>query len=134
MKLYDKYFDKFINLIPSYNDILRIKKYKKLQIHYENNISESYIEKLKLKEFNLKNNKKSIYDECLLYNINHNLEGFKYNLHLMPINQFENHISNYIQLLNGTGYFIFDSTDDYYDVMIKNKEFSIWCSQLIINL
>jgi uncharacterized protein (DUF885 family) len=139
MKLYDKYFDEFINLVPTYNDLLRIQKYKKLQIHFENNISESYIEKMKefnLKYYNILKNKKklNIYDECLIYNIENDLEGNNFNLHLMPINQFENHITNYIQLLNGTGYFIFESIDDYNDFMIKNKEFSIWCSQLIINL
>lgn len=139
MKLYEKYFEEFINLTPSYNDILRIKKYKKLQIHYENNISEPYIEKMEdfnLKYYNILRNKKkkSIYDQCLIYNIKHSFEGYKYNLHLIPISQFENHITSYIQLLNGTGYFIFESTDDYNDFMLKNKEFSIWCSQLIINL
>lgn len=139
MGLYDQYFDEFINLVPSYNDLLRLPKYKKLQIHYENNISDFYIEELK--KFYKKNleilnkkNKLNIYDECLKYNINQGLEGFNYNLHLMPISQFENHITSYIQLLNGTGYFIFETINDYKDFMVKNKEFSIWCTQLIINL
>ena len=139
MKLYDIYFNEFINIYPLYNDLLRLPKYKKLQVHYENNISDSYLERIK--EFNTKyldilnkKNKLNIYDECLKYNINQSLEGLKYDLHLMPISQFENHISNYIQLLNGTGYFIFENINDYKDFMLKNKEFSIWCNQLIINL
>jgi len=52
MKLYDNYFNEFINICPSYNDLLRLPKYKKLQIHFENNISDNYLEKLK--EFNTK--------------------------------------------------------------------------------
>jgi uncharacterized protein (DUF885 family) len=139
MKLYDMYFDEYIKLFPSLNDILRIPKYKKLQVHYENNISELFIDKLKkfnIKYLNIlnKNKKLNIYDKCLKYNLLQSLEGLDYNLHLMPISQFENHITNYIQLLNGTSYFIFESIQDYKDFMLKNKEFLIWCNQLIINL
>lgn len=139
MNIYDKYFDEYIKLFPSFNDALRIPKYKKLQIHYENSISDFYIEKIKkfyLKYLEIlnKNKKLNIYDKCLKYNLVQSLEGFEHQLHLMPISHFENHIINYVQLLNGTSYFIFESIQDYKDFMLKNKDFLIWCTQLIINL
>ena len=139
MKLYDTYFDKYMNLYPSLNDELRIPKYKRLQVHYENNISDLFINKLKkmnIKYLDLLNKKEklNIYDQCLKYSLQQSLEGLKYDLHLMPINQITNQIANYIQLLNGTGYFIFESIQDYKDFMLKNKEFLIWCNQLITNL
>ena len=139
MKIYDKYFDDYIKLNPSMNDVLRLTKYKKLRIHYENNISNDYINKTKtnFKKYLDKINKKpnlNIYDKCLKYNITHELKGFKYNLHLMPISQFDNQISDYVELLNGSGYYIFDSESAYSDFLLKNKEFSVWCFQLITNL
>ena len=132
------YFDEYIRLYPSLNDLQRLPKYKRLQVHYENNISNTFIQKLKeinIKYLEILNNRKlNIYDKCLKYNLQQSLEGLEYNLHLMPISQIENHIINYIQLLNGTSYFIYESTQDYKDFMLKNKEFLIWCNQLIINL
>ena len=52
MNLYDKYFDDLINLTPSMNDYLQIKKYKNLRIYYENNISKEFF--IKIKDFLLK--------------------------------------------------------------------------------
>jgi uncharacterized protein (DUF885 family) len=138
MSLYDKYFDEYIKLHPSLNDIFRISRYKHLQVHYENYLSRSNIQINKdlctryLKILN--KDRLNIYDRCLKYNLELDLKGFKYNLHLMPITQLDNQISNYIQILSGTGYFIFETIEDYKDFMLKNKEFSIWCDQLIINL
>lgn len=139
MSVYDTYFDEYIKLYPTVNDIYRINKYKHLQKHYENNLSItnlSIIKDLNIKYLSIidKRKKLNIYDKCLKYNLKLYLDGIKYNLHLMPINQLDNQISNYIQILNGTGYFIFETIDDYKDFMLKNKEFFIWCDQLIINL
>ena len=138
MKLYDEYFNELINLIPSMNDYLQIKKYKALRIHYENNISKEFF--IKLKDFLLKykkiiskKEKKTIYDDVLKYEIDKSLEGFKYPFELMPMTQMNNNISDYMQMLNGSSIYVFKTTDDYKDFMEKNKEYSVRCSQIIVN-
>ena len=135
MKLYDEYFDELINLFPSMNDYLQIKKYKELRIHYENNISKEFL--IKLKEFLLKYKKivkgNTIYDKVLKYEIESSLEGFKYPLELMPMTQMDNMVSDYMQMVNGSSIYTFTKEDDYRDFMEKNKEYSIKCSQVIIN-
>jgi uncharacterized protein (DUF885 family) len=138
MNLYDKYFDDLINLTPSMNDYLQIKKYKNLRIYYENNISKEFFIKikdflLKYKKILSKKGKKKIYDEVLKYEIDISLKGFKYPFELMPMTQMNNTISDYMQMLNGSSVYVFKTVDDYKDCMEKNKEYSIRCSQVIIN-
>ena len=139
MSLYSKYFDEYIKLFPSLNDYLQIPKYKKLQIYYENSISDNYVEKIRkfaLKYKYILNKKKTlnIYDKVLKYEIDTTLEGIDYPLHLMPLTQMENGISDYIQSVNGSGVYVFKTIKDYTDFMLKNKDFSIWCYQVIVNL
>ena len=72
MSLYSSYFEDFIKLFPSLNDYLQLQKYKKLQIYFENSISEDYVEKirnfaLKYKEILKKKKTLSIYDKILKY-------------------------------------------------------------------
>ena len=47
MNLYNEYFDELINLNPSINDSLQIKKYSHLKNKYENNLSPIHIKKSK---------------------------------------------------------------------------------------
>ena len=140
MSLYDKYFDDLIKLFPSLNDYMRIPKYKNLQVHFENSISEAYTEKmrnflLKYKKILDKKKNLTIHDKVLKYDIDSSLEGIDYPLNLLPISQMENSVSDYIQSLSGSGsgVYVFKTTRDYEDFMSKNKEFSIWCYQAIIN-
>ena len=118
MSLYSKYFDEYIKLFPSLNDYLQIPKYKKLQIYYENSISDNYVEKIRkfaLKYKYILNKKKTlnIYDKVLKYEIDTTLEGIDYPLHLMPLTQMENGISDYIQSVNGSGVYVFKTIKDY---------------------
>jgi uncharacterized protein (DUF885 family) len=139
MSLYSKYFDEYIKLFPSLNDYLQLPKYKNLQIYYENSISDDYVEKIRkftLKYKNILKKKKTlnIYDTVMKYELDTTLEGIDYPLQLMPLTQMENGISDYIQNVNGTGVYVFKTKKDYTDFMLKNKDFSVWCNQVIVNL
>lgn len=138
-RLYDQFFDEFIHLFPSLNDYLGIDKYKKLRVHLENSISEQFIGSLKrffLKYNTIVKNKKkhNIYDKTLLYNIKMGLESLEYPFHLLPIDQMNDGVSMYFQETAGIGVYMFKTTDDYIDFMKKNKDYYVWCCQVIVNL
>ena len=139
MEIYDKFFDDLIHLSPSLNDYLQLPQYKSLRTKLKNSISPEYIKKTKkfyqkydkiLKEKKSKN----IYDKVLKYEIKINLEGYKYNFQYFPIDQMNNIVSFYIQLLNGTGEYLYQTHEDYKAFMIRNRDFAIYCCQMISNM
>ena len=139
MEIYDKFFDDLIHLSPSLNDYLQLPQYKSLRTKLKNSISPEYIKKTKkfyqkydkiLKEKKSKN----IYDKVLKYEIKINLEGYKYRFEYFPIDQMNNMVSFYIQLLNGTGEYLYQTHEDYKAFMIRNRDFAIYCCQMISNM
>ena len=138
MNLYDEYFDELMQLFPSMNDFLQVPKYRRNRTRFENSIAPEYNDKiknfaLKYKQKLNKIKKKSMYDKVLEYEINSTLKGMKYPFELLPLDQMNNGISGYFQEANGEGMFEFKKNQDYLDYMEKNKEFALWCCQVIIN-
>lgn len=128
-KLFNEYFDEYMNIFPTTNDMLKLKKYKNKQHLFENSISKQHMEvqkkfykKIKLKLE--KTNNKSLNASLLKYKINRSLEEFKYDLHLLPLSHMDNFISVFVEMANGSTLFEFKTKKDYLDFVIKTNNFS----------
>ena len=118
MKLYDNYFNDYIELTPSLYDCLNLKSYKYLKNKMENPFSSEHIKKqnelhtLYLNKLN-KIRKPNIYDKTLMYICNDTIESNKYNFNLTPINHQENIIESILDMANGNGIYTFNKKKDY---------------------
>ena len=127
-KLFEEYFDNFVNLFPTTNDMLKMKKYENKSHLFENSISLEHIKKQKdfYLEYKskLKNkNKKSNYHKLLFFKINRSLKEFKFNLQLLPLNHMENFISFFSEMSSGATLFKFKTKKDYDNFIIKANNF-----------
>lgn len=149
-KIYNDYLDDLIKIYPEWNTYLQIPKYKHLQKYYTN-ISKTDLEKQKkfyekykkrlekrMNESQYKKYPKNIklYDKILKYEIDNSLDSFKYNFHLLPIDQMDNIIINYMIDTSGSGdgLYKFNTIQDYKDYIHRTKEFSKFCNQCILNM
>ena len=139
MKIYDNYFHDTILISPSINDYLNLHKYKHLKNKLENNLSKSYIKQQKELHSNYLNKlgkKKSttIYDKTLIYICHENLDYYKFNFNLTPINHLDNIINHIIEMTTGNGLYIFETKKDYIDFIDKIKIFDEIVESIIANM
>ena len=138
-KLYDDYFDEIMNLNPSLNDSFQIEKYKHLNKHFENYISEEHIKKEKklYEKYLAKINslkKLSLYDSVLKYQCVKGLNFLKYDYHLLPLEQENNVISFFCEMANGTSLYVFKTIKDYENFINKTQEFLLFLDTCIENM
>jgi uncharacterized protein (DUF885 family) len=139
MKLYDKYFDEYINLSPSLYDCLNLSDYKHLKNKMENPLSLDYIEKqkelhTKYLQILWKKKRTNVYDKTLIYMCNDVLESFKYNLELTPINHQENLLYYILEMASGEGIYTFNKKQDYADFITKMCNFNEIVDSIIYNM
>ena len=139
MKIYDNYFHDNILISPSINDYLNLPKYKHIKNKLENNLSKSYIKQQKELHSNYLNKlgkKKSttIYDKTLIYICHENLDYYKFNFNLTPINHVDNIINHIIEMVTGNGLYIFETKKDYIDFIEKIKIFDEIVESIISNM
>ena len=139
MKLYNDYFDEYIHLFPSCNDYLNLAKYKYLKSKMENHLDLNHIklQKQLFKKYLNKLKEKSnykIYDKVLMYNLKENLESYRYNYNLTPINHQENFIAGILEMANGESSFIFENKKDYSIFIEKISKFNEMILSVIKNM
>ena len=135
-KIYENFFEEYINLFPTLNDYLDLSKYAHLKRFYENSISEEHIKLQKIFFNNYKNKVKETNNISIIfnYNIKNLLEEFKYNFHLIPLNHTNNPISEFIEMASGNGLYKFNNKNDYIFFIEKTYHFSIYLNQCINNM
>jgi len=139
MKIYEDYFHDTILLSPSTNDYLNLPQYKYLKNKFENYLSKSYIKQHKelhskyLQKL-IKKKKSTIYDKTLIYICNENLDYYKFNFNLTPINHLDNIIHDIIEMSSGKGLYIFDTKKDYIDFIEKIKILDEIVKSIITNM
>lgn len=137
--IYIMYFNELINLFPTINDALNLKKYKHLKKRFENSINPSHI-KLQ-KEFYYKYLKlveaipnKTIFDQVLLYDIKTAISSLKFNYHLLPLDHENNPVAWFCEMANGSSIYDFKTQQDYHDFINKTQEFILFLENCLINM
>lgn len=134
--IYNKFFDDYIKIFPTFNDYLSLSKYSNLKKYYENSISDDHIELQKkfLNSYKNKVKETNITSKIFNYNIKISLEELKYNFHLLPLNQSNNPISDFVEMASGHGLYKFKNENDYIFFVEKTYHFSIFLNQCISNM
>ena len=124
-KIYQDFFDEYIELFPSCNDYLNIKKYSHMRDKLENSLDDTHIERQKrlyrkyIKVINSLD-KKSLSKDAILYNkvlkfhCSNALEFYRYNFILTPINHMENLLIYIFEMASGETIFEFNNKNDYH--------------------
>mgnify|MGYP005625738475 CR=1 FL=1 len=142
---FKKYFDDYIVEHPLMATFIGNHKYNHL---YPNYLLDSEIEKSK--KFNLtyldktKNLKKKFgktiskqeihFLNLLQSRLEDNLEGYKHNFHLLPLDHFDNFIIDYIDLVSGKSYFPLKTKKDFQNLISKTKHFLVLCDTAICRM
>jgi uncharacterized protein (DUF885 family) len=141
-ELFDSYYDEHNRLFPlaatangdnRFNDV------------FPNDISEAYRDTLKqffqryleslsaYDRSSLAENDQTSYD-ILKWDLEIALEGFRYNDHLMPVNQFWSPVLTFPQLGSGQGNQPFKAVKDYDNFIKRIDGFTTWCDTAIENM
>lgn len=128
----DRYIHEYILLHPSFNDFIGLKEYNYLRKHWENSLTDEFIEKERylLQTFLLEISKKSklnIWEETFKYDLEMNLKLIDSPMIYLPLNHLDNPILMFIELSLGDSIYNFDCVEDYDFFIIKTQEFDIWC-------
>lgn len=139
-KLYDNYFDDFINIFPSTNDELNIKKYSHLNHLLENSLSNQHISLQKefykkyIKIIKEKKSSINIYDKTILYDCTKSLKSLNYNFNFIPINHQENILLFIMELPSDQGTYPFSTKIDYINVVRKLENLECITTSIIYNM
>ena len=128
-KIYEDYFDEYIELYPSCNDYLNIKKYNYLKDKLENPFNDNHIEKQNIlcrKYIQIVNSldkkilskKDKLYTKVLKYECSNAIKFNRFNFDVIPINHMENSLINIFEMASGEGIFSFNNKKDF-DVFIR---------------
>ena len=130
-KLFDNFFMEYLTLNPIMATFIGINDYNHL---YPNYLSEKEISRQKdfyTKYLKLANNfktqnlskKQSHHLEVFIYRINNELEGFKYPLELLPLDQFNNFILDFADMASGMSFLPLKNIKDFKNLILKTKDF-----------
>jgi uncharacterized protein (DUF885 family) len=138
-KLFERYFNDFINLFPTTNDMLKMKKYENKSHLFENSISVEHINKQKdfFRKYKTKlegKKEKSNYHKLLFFKISRSLKEFQFNLQFLPLNHMENFISFFSEMASGATLFKFKTKKDYNNFIIKANNFTNLIDTCIVNM
>tara|TARA_B100000795_G_C22805269_1_gene444412 strand:+ start:5652 stop:7271 length:1620 start_codon:yes stop_codon:yes gene_type:complete len=129
--LFENYFEEYIEHYPTMATFIGINKYNHM---YPNYYSDQEI--LKSKNFDKKylglivkaeKKKLSLRDthhlKVLKSRILSNLDSYKYEFHLLPLDQFNNFIINYLDMASGLSYLPLKTKKDFNNLIIKTTNF-----------
>ena len=146
-KLFENYFDEFVELFPSCNDYLNLDKYNHLKHKMENTLNKTHIETQKklyrkyirlsnqlLKDKSIKNPKHRLYLEILKYLCSNNLKSFNYNFNMIPISHQDNEVTSIFEMASGKTYYSFKTKKDYIDFLTKMSSFPDIIDSIIENM
>ena len=139
---FEKYYNEHNRLFPMTATTNGDNRYNDL---FPDDISESYRDTLKLffqnylDSLNTYQREKlspedQISYDILKWDLQMSIEGFKFNDHLMPINQFWSTTLTFPQYGSGQGNQPFKTAKDYDDFLHRIDGFAIWCSTAIENM
>jgi len=148
IKIMDMYIHDLIKLTPSFNDFVGLLEYKELKKHWENSLSDEYLELtkqlyktyLKLMKQQQKKDKKhnmqkskdiDSWEKSFIYDLTSSLQLIDSPMIYMPINHLENPILGYIEMTLGDSMYDFDTVQDYKWFIQKTHEFEVWCQTAI---
>lgn len=130
-QLFANFFKEYIDLNPLMATFIGINEYNHI---YPNYLLESEIDKSRefyMKYFNLSkeintkrlSKKDKHHLEVFVYRIKNELEGFKYPFELLPLEQFDNFILNYVDIASGMSYLPLKTKKDFQNLILKTKDF-----------
>ncbi len=116
-----------------YNDILP----NNISVGYRNQVRDfyqGYQEKLATIDRSVLSEDDALSYDLLIYQCKVNLEGLKFNDHLMPISQIQSMPLQVAQLAAGTGNQPFKTVKDYDNWLSRLDGFVVWCDTAIANM
>jgi uncharacterized protein (DUF885 family) len=116
-----------------YNDILP----NNISAAYRNQVRDFYTgyqDKLKVVDRSALSEDDALSYDLLIYQCQTNLEGLKFNDHLMPISQIQSMPLQIAQLAAGTGNQPFKTVKDYDNWLSRLDGFVVWCDTAIVNM
>ena len=142
MKIYNKFFNEYLELNPETGSYIGIKKYNK---YYSISISENYRYKYKNlcnkylnilseKKYNNNINKNDIYIKCLKFFLLDELEGLKYYGNLIPFDPNNNAVLSYLEFFLGDSYLPLKTIENYNTMIIHLKGFEEWTQVALTNM
>ncbi len=141
-KIFEEYFEELIQLLPIYATYIGDRRYDD---KLENDISEDHRNKQKelfnkyLEEVSELNRDLLKGQDRLSYDIFKRdmvlrLEGFQFNDHLIPVNQFYSMPTFFAELGSGSSIHPFKTVKDYYNFLERVKGFRVWIDTAIDNM
>jgi uncharacterized protein (DUF885 family) len=140
--LMQNYHEDFLKLYPfvatsagdaRYNDILP----NNISVGYRNQVRDfyqRYQDKLKQVDRSSLSEDHALSYDLINYQCDINLEGLKFNDHLMPISQIQSMPLQVAQLAAGTGNQPFKTVKDYNNWLKRLDGFVVWCDTAIANM
>lgn len=145
--LWDDYFNNLMVLYPNLSTFVGLHKYDNA---FENDISnhhikltrqflKDYLNKAKVLKKNLKSknilNKQSLfYTNILIFTLKDSLNILKYKFNLLPLNQVNNEIIDFVEQAKGDSFFRFKTLRDYKNFISRTKFFIEWCRTAVYNM
>ncbi len=135
-KIYSDYFDEYIKLFPTFNDMLTIKKYDYLRKHYENDISPEHLKKQEAlyTKYLKKTKGNDTISKTFKYILETNLGKISNNFHLIPLSASNDKLEYFLENAMGDSSYKFKNKQDYLFFMQRTKEFTIYINQAILNM
>ena len=113
---------KYNHLYPNYLLDSEIEKSKKFTLNYLDKTK-----KLKAQMDKNMTNQEEHFLNLLQSRLEDNLDSYSHNFHLLPLDQFDNFILDYIDMASGKSYFPLKTKKDYQNLISKTKQFLVLC-------
>ena len=144
-KFFKKYFEDYMEINPLTATFIGINKYNHV---YPNYLSDQVIEKNKKfyedyldKLYEIKDDiygkisdEENYYIDVLEYRLKDNIQSFNHPFHLIPLNQFDNFILDYVEMCSGKGYLPLKTKKDFNNLILKTSDFLIFCDTAICRM
>lgn len=142
---FKQYFEDYLVQNPLMATFIGIHKYNHLYPNYllDSEIEKSkkftlnYLEKTKKLKAQLDKNmtkQEKHFLNLLQSRLEDSLESYSHNFHLLPLDQFDNFILDYIDMASGKSYFPLKTKKDYQNLISKTKQFLVLCDTAICRM
>ena len=145
-KFFKKYFEEYIVENPLSATFIGIHKYNHIYPNYLSDIEiekditfkKKYLAEIKSLQRNFQGetltSKEQHFINLLKSRLEDSLEGYKYPFHLLPLDQFDNFIIDYIDLCSGKSYLPLRSKKDFQNLISKTTDFLVVCETSICRM
>ena len=142
LKIFKDYFDEYLSLHPLTASFCGIKKYDDKFPNYLDKKIEDKLKKFykkyikKINEINKSkiNDRNAHFLKVLKWRMEDNLEGFNYKFDLLPLDQLDNFILDYVDYATGESYVELKTLLDFKNFLKRTQEFFIYCDTAIIKM